>query len=203
MLRIAAFSTLLLAVACSPAANTDAADAPPPSEWTLVDDVSRISFASIKAGEIIEAHYFPDLTGSIDAEGQARLEIDLNAVETKVDIRNQRMREMFFETGEYPTATFTASIDAAEYASLDVGERKAGSIIGTLSLHGQTAELEAPVFVTRIAADRISVESAEPIVVYVDDYGLGDGLEMLRNVANLDAITPSTPVTFTLVFEGT
>jgi polyisoprenoid-binding protein YceI len=200
MLRAIALSTALLLCACS--SGSDGVSAEVPENWSLVAGDSRISFASIKAGEVIETHYFPELSGGIDAGGEAVLEIDLNAVETKVDIRNERMREMFFETATYPTATLTAAIDPSEYADLAIGDRRPGTVSGTLSLHGQNAEIEAPVFVTRIAADRISVESAEPVVVFVDDYGLGEGLEMLREVAGLDAITAQSPVTFTLVFEG-
>jgi len=200
MLRAIALSTALFVCACS--SGSDGVSAEVPENWSLVAGDSRISFASIKAGEVIETHYFPELSGSIDAGGQAVLEIDLNAVETKVDIRNERMREMFFETATYPTATLTTTIDPSKYADLAIGERRPGMVAATLALHGQSAEIEAPVFVTRIAADRISVESAEPVVVFVDDYGLGEGLEMLREVAGLDAITAQSPVTFTLVFEG-
>lgn len=203
MIRAFALLGLALVAACAPAAPPAGEAAPPaPAEWTLVSGDSRIAFASIKAGDIIETHYFPSLEGSISADGEARVDILLDAVETKIDIRDERMREMFFETGTYPRATLTAAIDQSAFADMGVGERRVAMVTGTLSLHGQSLELDVPAFITRIAADRVEVESAEPVVIFVDDFDLGAGLEQLRQVANLPSITPSTPVTFTLVFEG-
>lgn len=172
------------------------------ANWTLDTDASRIAFASIKAGELIETHFFPGLTGDISESGDALISIPLDQVETKIDQRNERMREMFFNTAQFPTATLTAKVDPQAYADLPVGGRTQAEIEGTLSLHGVDAVVYADTFVTRIALTRIEVASAEPVVIYVADHGLEAGLEALRDVAALPSITGASPVTFTLVFEA-
>ncbi|MEM1150503.1 MAG: YceI family protein [Pseudomonadota bacterium] len=184
------------------AAPAPEAAAPVSTTWTLDTTDSRVAFASIKAGEIIETHYFQGLTGSVEPTGEVEVEIPLDLVETKVDIRNERMREMFFETSSFPTATITGTVDLEAFANLAIGDRLQTFITGTLSLHGNEAPIDADVFVTRIDSARVEVASAEPVVVFLSDYNLEAGLEALRDIAALPSITASSPVTFTFVFDA-
>ena len=55
-------------------------------------------------------------------DGTASLDIDLASVNTGVDIRNERMREIFFAVAENPKATVTAALDPAGFAGLAVGQ---------------------------------------------------------------------------------
>ena len=170
--------------------------------WELDEAASRLGFASVKVGEIIEVHSFGELVGVVTPEGEASIGITLDGVETGIDIRNERMREMLFETDQYPTATIEAAIDAETYARLNVGERLQSEIEGTLSLHGVEAPVFAIVSVTRIGPHQIEVASAEPVILNVEDYNLSAGLDALREIANLPAITQSSPVTFSFVFTA-
>ena len=170
--------------------------------WTLDSAASKIAFASIKSGEVIETHFFSGLTGQVGADGAASVSVPLDQVETKIDLRNDRMRSLFFETDTYPTATIRVAVDTDAFASLTVGERSAAELDGVLSLHGVDSSIYADVFVTRIAPARIEVASSEPVIVHVADFNLESGLEALREIANLPAITPAVPVTFTFVFEA-
>ena len=172
------------------------------TSWVLDSSASRIAFASIKAGEVIETHFFPGLTGEITAEGQAIVSVPLDQVETKIDLRNERMREMFFETSAFPSATIRTAVNAQDFSDLKPGERRQSEIEGTLSLHGAEEPIFVDAYVTRIAPTRIEIESAEPVIVYVSDFGLEAGLEALREVAGLPSITSAVPVTFTFVFEA-
>lgn len=205
--RASVLMTLLAFAACgqAPSSNTgaDASQAAPiASSWTLDTGDSRIAFASIKAGEVIETHYFQGLSGSVTPAGEVAVSIPLDLVETKIDIRNERMREMFFETSSFPEAMIEGRVDLGAFADLPVGERLATEITGTLSLHGNDVPVDASVFVTRIADGRVEVASAEPVVLYLADFDLEAGLEALRNIANLPSITASSPVTFTFVFDA-
>lgn len=169
--------------------------------WQLDSSSSRITFASIKADEFIETHYFSKLSGHITANGEAKVTVYLNDLETRIDIRNKRMRDMFFETRKFPKATIKASVDVENFSDLAMGERRPEEIEGTLFLHGKESTIYANVFVTRIAEARVEVASTEPVIVYVSDYNLESGLESLREIANLPSITGVVPVTFSLVFD--
>ncbi|NQY98580.1 MAG: YceI family protein [Henriciella sp.] len=171
--------------------------------WSLDSSASRIAFASIKSGELIETHFFPGLTGEVAETGETVITVPLDQVETKIEQRNERMQTLFFQTETYPTAEIRATVEKDAYAALPVGGRLETELEGTLSLHGIDAAVYANVFVTRIAPTRMEVATSEPVVVYVADHNLEAGLEALRDVANLPSITPAVPVTFTLVFEAT
>lgn len=188
----------------NPAASTAETNDPATisTTWSLDPVASKIAFASIKGGEVIETHYFPGLSGEVSADGNAVVSIPLDQVETKIDLRNERMREMFFETGTYPTATIRAEVDATAFKDLPVGGRKQTEIEGVLALHGSEAPMFVDAFVTRIASNRIEIASSEPVIVHVADFDLEHGLEALREVAGLPAITAAVPVTFTFVFDA-
>ena len=189
---------MMILVACEPAEKKVEAD--PAVGWALVSGQSRISFVSVKAGDIGETHYFKELAGSVTPEGQVTLSVPLASVETYIDIRNERMRDLFFQVAKFPTATLTSEIDLTAFDALEVGQRQEAEIVVTLDLHGVAAEYDAKVFVTRILANRVSVSTIEPLILSVDDFELGDGLEELKVVAGLPSITPAVPVTASLMF---
>lgn len=198
---------LLLVAACgAPPAQVAPAPVPlePPvtaSDWRLNAETSRIAFVSIKAGEFAEPHYFRTLAGEVTADGAATLEIPLDSVETEIPIRNERMREMLFETATYPNATITAAIPTAQFEGLEIGERVRHTADVTVSLHGVERDITTDLFVTRIDADQVLVETATPILMHADDFDLLDGVSALAEVAGLPSISPSVPVTVSLVFE--
>ncbi|MHA3916210.1 hypothetical protein [Halovulum sp. GXIMD14793] len=45
--------------------------------WTLDGDASSISYVSMKNAETAEANLLPGLSGTVDDDGKARIEIDL------------------------------------------------------------------------------------------------------------------------------
>lgn len=207
------FGFLLLATGCEPtsmdnsrstaisqAEKTDKIDVKEKT-WKLDDSSSRIAFASIKAHEFIETHYFSRLSGQISGNGEAIVTIFLKDVETRIDIRNERMRDMFFEINKFPRATIKANVNVNDFSDLPIGGRREAEIEATLSLHGKESSVFANAFVTRIAKTRVEVATTEPTIVYVSDFDLETGLDSLREIANLPSITGVVPVTFSLVFD--
>jgi polyisoprenoid-binding protein YceI len=169
-------------------------------EWTLDDDASSLSFVSTKAGTIAEVHGFSELSGSIDDDGKATLRIALGSVDTAIGIRDERMRELLFETAQFPEATVTLSVPASAMSDSLEGSQGALTLEAELNLHGATTPVRAHVVVARLDEDRLLVASARPVVVDGGKVGLADGIEKLREVAGLTAISPAVPVTFVLVF---
>jgi polyisoprenoid-binding protein YceI len=170
--------------------------------WSVASDASRVSFVSVKSGEIAEVHHFGSVTGTVAPDGTATVSIPLASVETGIDIRNERMRDMLFQVAQFPAARVSAKIDLAAFQDLAVGQQRRLPLSGELDLHGVKAPFEAQVAVTRAAPDRVLVASVDPVVVEAELFKLGEGVEALRKVAGLPAITPAAPVTFQLMFQA-
>jgi polyisoprenoid-binding protein YceI len=184
------------------APKDDVAEAAPVTEgaWTLDPAGSRLSYVSIKAGEIAEANRFEKLSGTVAADGTASLDIDLASVNTGVDIRNERMREIFFAVAENPKATITAKLDPKAFAGMAVGQSLTRPLKANVTIKGVSSDVETEVLVTRVGADRVTVVPTAPVIVSTDMFGLTDELGELRALAQLPSITPAVPVTFSLSF---
>jgi len=189
--------------ACGQQASAPAAEQVAPltdSAWTLDPADSRLSYVSIKAGEIAEANRFDSLAGIVAADGTATIDIDLASVNTGIDIRNERMREIFFDVAGNPKATVTAKLDPAAFAALAVGQSITRPLTASVAIKGVEQEIETEVLVTRVSADRVTVVPTAPVIISTDMFELTDELGELRALAQLPSITPAVPVTFTLSF---
>ena len=169
--------------------------------WTLDNDASRINFVSTKANTAAEVHTFGTLDGQVDDDGNATLSIDLNTVDTAIEIRDERMRNILFETAQFPTATLAATVDMAAVAGLSAGETTELTTEGQLMVHGTTSSVTFDISVSRLGDDRILVASRKPVIVNASQVGLRAGVEKLREVAGLPSISPAVPVSFVLAFD--
>ncbi|MEE4111123.1 MAG: YceI family protein [Halieaceae bacterium] len=168
--------------------------------WDLDAERSTVQFLSVKNASVAEVHHFTKVSGGIDDDGQATVTIDLASVETMIPIRNERMREMLFETARFPEATLSARVPA-DLDELDAGETTRADLEVSIDLHGKTALYSAAAHVTRLADGSLQVVLATPVLVKAADFGLEGGVEMLREVAGLKNISTAVPVDATLVFE--
>lgn len=187
-----AFSLLLAVAAALPAR----------AEWALDGEASTLSFVSTKAVNVAEVHEFAKLEGGVDAEGRVEISISLSSVDTGIEIRDDRMREMFFETETFALATMTAKVDVAMLESLAAGDSIAVTVDGELSLHGEAVPLEFDVVIARTGESRLLVMSEKPVVVNAPLFDLADGVERLREVAGLPSISTAVPVSFVLSFDA-
>jgi len=180
--------------------SVSAQEGPFGTGWDLDSEASRLQFQSIKNESKIETSSFATLTGGISPSGETQLKLLLDSVDTKVDLRNVRMRFLFFETFQFPEAIISAQIDPALIADLETVRRKTISLPFTLDLHGVTRTEEAKLAVTLIGDDLVAVSTAEPITLSVADYNLDGGLDKLRDAANV-TIVPSSSVSFDFIFR--
>ncbi len=170
------------------------------AQWTLSADDSSLSFISVKAEHIAEVHSFARLSGEIDSGGEAVVSIDLTSVQTGIDIRNERMQSMLFNTDMYPRAQVSADVDAAALSSMAVGESAVLEVPLAINLHGEVLTLSAPLRVSHVQ-DGLRVDTLAPIIVKADAFALVDGIESLREIAGLSSISRSVPVSFSLLFS--
>ena len=190
----------------APDKPTDAVTAPAPlteGNWELDAAGSRLTYVSIKAGEVAETNRFPRLSGSVAPDGTASLEIDLASVDTGAELRDERMRDIFFEGADNPKATVTAKLDPAAFAGLAVGQSITRSLKASVIIKGATSDIATEVLVTRVAEDRVTVVPSAQVIISTDMFGLTDELGELRALAQLPSITPAVPVTFMLAFKRT
>ncbi len=171
------------------------------ADWILDNDASTLSFTSTKAGTVAEVHTFGGLAGSIGPDGEASLLIDLDSVDTAIGIRDERMRELLFETSEYAVATVALTLAPDQLDGLAPGQRESAAVEAELQLHGVARPLTAQVSVARLGEERLLVATEVPLIINADDVGLAEGVERLRAIAGLSSISPAVPVTFVLVFE--
>jgi len=167
--------------------------------WTLQPEMSSLNFQSVKKQTVVESSSFATLEGSIGSTGETEVTVFLDSVDTKIDLRNVRMRFLFFETFNFPKATITTQIDAAMLNDLAAVRRKSIPVSYTMDLHGVTKTYDAEVAVTLLTDDLVSVSSKTPISVSVADFDLMEGLGKLQDAAKVDII-PSATVSFDFMF---
>lgn len=188
-----------LALAVSPIAAA-AQDNPFAPGWILDTDISALRFQSVKNATKVESSSFSTYKGSIDDAGVATIKVKLDSVDTKVDLRNVRMRFLMFETFKFPEAVIKMDIDPASLADLQEVRRKVMVMPYTISLHGVTSAREAEIAVTLLDDNKVSVTSATPISIPVADFELQAGLQKLEEAAKV-VIVPSATVSFDFTFD--
>jgi polyisoprenoid-binding protein YceI len=166
------------------------------ADWRLTA-ASKVGYVSIKNNVIAEHNYFSGVTGSLNKKGQLKVSIDLSTVETQVDIRNQRMRDLFFEVMQYPEAVVTAQLDMQELAQVESGAPLELVKPFTLSLHGVESTAEAHLRIVSVGG-RAWVSTVRPILISAADFGLEGGVAALRKIAGLEAIAAVVPVSVNL-----
>ena len=167
--------------------------------WDLNAEASNIRFQSIKKGNVVESSSFATFAGSISESGAAEVKVLLDSVDTKIDLRNVRMRFLFFETFKFPEAIVRLTLSQADIADLATLRRKTIPIDFDLELHGQTRRLSTNVVVTLLTDDVVSVASDAPLSIAVADFDMVDNLKKLEEAASVD-IVPTATLTFDFMF---
>ena len=170
------------------------------AHWELDNNSSTLSFVTVKADHVGEVHTFDQLSGDINDDGSVQITIELASVNTLIDIRNERMQNMLFETNLFPQATISWEIDLDAVAEMDAGVSQAISVDFDLAIHGESSSYTADVLVTRTESG-VLASTVKPIIVMAATHGLVSGVEALREVAGLPSISRAVPVSFNVVFE--
>ena len=170
--------------------------APAHADWMLGDS-SRIGFVSIKNNSIGENNVFKRVSGSISERGRVSVSVDLSSVETGIGVRNERLQKMLFEVANFPTATIEAVLSDSQVAALKAGGDQTESLSVNISLHGRTVSKTAHVSVSASGGD-VRVTTTQPIVITAQEFGLEAGVAALQQIAGLNAISRSIPVTVDL-----
>jgi hypothetical protein len=172
------------------------------ADWYLDGESSRLSFVSTKNAHIAEVQRFLVLHGKVDDQGLANVEVELDSINSGIPLRDERMRKALFEIDKFPEALITTKIDLRPINDLAPGAQLELRLPLTVNLHGKQKEYSAELLATRLDDRRFQVVTLEPLVINAEDFDLAPGLEALRNLAGLSAISLSVPVGAVLIFTA-
>lgn len=186
----------------SSAASSSSTPSAEQALWILNAAESGIHFVTVKKEHTGEVSAYTNISGSIAVDGQATFAIDLNSVESNIDIRNERLRNFLFETQILPNMYYSADINPADIDTMAVGATQLDTLEGTLSLHGIHQSVSAEVLIVKHSADQVSVSTMKPILIDSKNFDMAGGIEVLRKVASLTSIGEVVPVSFRLVLDA-
>lgn len=165
--------------------------------WEMSPE-SEIYFVSIKNDSIGENNSFERIIGSINDSGQVKVSIDLTSVETGVDIRNERLQKMLFDVLNFPIATINASLSDSQIADLKTSDSARTEILTMeINLHGKTISKTAHFLVSN-SGNAARITTTRPIIITAEEFGLEAGVAALQQIAGLNSISRSIPVTVDL-----
>ena len=171
------------------------------ANWRLEPETSRLHFVSIKADQVGELHHFGGFEAILEDQGDFSMTIDLASVDTGIDIRDSRMKELFFEIADFRSARLSGQWPVSKVNKLKTAHPLFTRLEGTLELHGKSAVVRAEVIIQRLADNRLQITTVAPVLLSTSDFGLDTNLEKLRKVAGLPDISKVVPVTFTFTFR--
>ena len=176
-----------------------AASASATADWQLDNANSSLHFMSTKNEHVTETHTFGQLSGSLSDNGALSVTVNLTTVDTGIDIRNQRMRDMLFKVADLPSANLTAQI-TEDVTKLASGKSLKQTVEATFSINGQSKVMPVEVQVTRLDSGALLATSTKPIVINARDFQLDGGVAALQKIAGLAGISLTVPLTFNVVF---
>lgn len=181
--------------------STSAAAAPFGEGWELQAAASTLSFSAWTVGPETATTFYTDVSGTIAKDGTVKVSISLDAINSGDALRDARLRFLLFESFRLRQATVTASIDPGLVTGLRPGDRLQIVQPLTVSLNGQSKEIEAVLDLIVIASDVVSVASFTPIELDLAEFGYLSSVKTLERVADVE-ILPKTEISFELLFKA-
>ncbi|MFO0757708.1 MAG: YceI family protein [Byssovorax sp.] len=168
-----------------------------PGELLADVDSSKISLSIVKDGNT----KFPVTAVVLLRDGRvtlggpapsARLSIDLTTFDSSMPLRNERVKQFFFETNNKNMETaelVIPSLPADAVAALQSARRASHvKLDGELTLHGQKKPIALVVDAAYEPGGTLVIRSSAPIDLNVNDYGMIDNLRRLSLICKHDSI---------------
>jgi len=169
-------------------------------DWVLNPTQSNVYMQTEKLENTVEKHRFTSLEGTVMKNGDASIKIDLNSLDTGIDLRNVRMRFLLFETFKFPDAVVTAKIDKAKLTELATRTRINYSLHARVEMHGIAKEFDIPVEIARVNDTTVTVSTIKPVEVTGQTFDFMRGIGKLAEAMGGIRIVPSASISFDLTF---
>ncbi len=170
------------------------------ADLNLNKDKSQLNFISIKNEHVAESHTFDSFSGSLSDEGALTIAIDIDSVNTIIPIRNERMRKMLFDAANYQQAVFNANIDK-QLLKLAEGTSQTVSVNGSLKIKDVSAPVTFDVAITALENGQFRATTVKPTLINASSFQLDAGIAALKEIAMLNSISTTVPLTFSVIFE--
>jgi len=170
------------------------------ADWMLDASNSNISYGTIKNGAIGESNTFKAISGKLDDSGHISIDIALATVNTQLELRDERMRDIVFKVAENASAKLTGDMSLQAHNDQEIGSSRVIEAAINLELVGEKIELDMMLVVTRLTENKVLVTPHGVIFVDADDFELAGAIETLRELAGLDTIATVVPMSFYLTF---
>ncbi|MBT5072184.1 MAG: YceI family protein [Kordiimonadaceae bacterium] len=170
------------------------------ADWTLDSANSNISYGTVKNDAIGESNTFKNISGTISDNGHINIDIDLSSVDTLIEVRDGRMRDIVFKVAENIAAKLSGDMSLQDHNDQAVGTSRVIEATIGLELVGEKLEHDVMLVVTRLAENKVMVTPHGVIFIDADDYELAGAIETLRELAGLDTIATVVPMSFYLTF---
>lgn len=170
------------------------------ADWEMVKQVSTVSFGTVKNETVSELHKFTEFKGLVRNSGLVRIEIDLLSVDTGIEIRDERMRSILF--GDATRAVYKANMEMRRVTDVPIGESIEIDLDGLLELNDYSKALPLKVRVTHLTSGSYQVETVAANTIDLSSFGFTPGIEQLRSIAGLNAISMLITLEFNLVFKS-
>ena len=154
-----------------PAPEKPEAKAPAPRGMPITGEITVIT---TKNGSVDDQHTLAISKGALaDAEGKGgHFEIDLGSWKSEVQVRDDRVKEMFLAVADAPVAKF--SMKDFALPELEVGASADSRAAGELELRGHTHAVAMDLVVERASKDSYEVTSKAPVELTAADLGLAE-----------------------------
>ncbi len=196
MPRLLASVSLVFALsACSGSDAELERPAPPPQPPVLATQTATLPVQGVlnvittKNGTAEVPGQLTGVSGDVtlaDVDGWAGLDgnitVDLATWDSGLELRDDRIKETFFELALHPRVTFKlGEASGVPAEGIPVGATAVPlTVDGQLQLHGATQDVSLKLLVSRPVKEGFKLESQEALVVTASSFGMADQLEALR-----------------------
>lgn len=167
--------------------------------WKLSQKDSSLMFVTTKNASKTELQNFKQISGQIK-NNVATVTVDLNSVATGIEIRDQRIKDLFFETKLFSQASAIIKLPARKFSAMKVGDVKIVDLEAVLNIHGVKQKETVSTQVILLQNNKLLVSSLKPLIINLQNFKLLQGVNLLREIAHLKSINSAIPVTFNLIF---
>lgn len=164
------------------------------AQWNVVPETSQLQFLSTKQNHITEVHSVQTFSGVLAENGEFSLQVDLASIDTGIEIRDKRMREILFDLSAHRFVNLKGVLDKK---IKDLRNFETVNFNADLELNGTSQKVDGKITVIKTPEGALAFSLSSPLIVMASKFELTAGIEKLREIAGLKSIGYAVPVTGT------